>query len=166
LPLECRAWRGDYLRIMKSLAIAAISILASVQLCSADLFGKFIGTWNQNGTGAGTRITTVYKRYETKGMIATTTYVIPGIAKSVGVIRYYDNGKIKGDLRRDGTVQTKRIGTWSVSGQTLKAKMKVSARLGSVFTENVTSTLVTTNQIKTVSTSSNGVRSSSAMTRK
>lgn len=151
---------------MKSLAIAAISILASVQLCSADLFARFIGTWHQNNVEAGTKITTVYKRYETRGMIATTTFIIPGISKSIGVTRYYDNGKIKGDLRRDGTIQAKRSGTWTVSDQTLKAKTKVTARLVPVFTESVTNKLVSANRISTVSTTSNGVRSASTMTRK
>lgn len=151
---------------MKSLVIAAISILASVQLCSADLFGDFKGTWTQDGMEAGSKVTTVYKQLGKKGLIATTTIILPGVGKSVGVTRYLDNGNIKGELRRDGFVRSKLTGTWSVSGKSLKAKTKVSAPLIPTFTENVKTTLVSPNKIITVATSSTGARSSGAMSRK
>ena len=115
---------------------------------------------------SGTKIITVYKRFETKGLVATTTYVVPGMATSVGVTRYYDNGKIKGDLEREGIVQSTRSGTWLTSGNTLKAKMKVSVRLFQTFSENVTSTLVTNNRINTFTANSNGARYSGTMTRR
>ena len=151
---------------MKSLVIAAISILASVQLCSADLFRGFIGAWNQEGVGTGTKITTIFKRFENKGMMATTTYVFPGVDKSVNVTRYYDNGTVKGFLKRNGVVQSKHSGTWWIYGQSLKSRIKVSAPLYPTFVETIKSTPVGTNKISTVSTSSNGVRSSATLTRK
>ena len=150
---------------MKTLAIAAISIFASIQLCSADLFERFVGDWTQEGAVPGSKITTVYKRFERKGLISTTTIIIPGKDKGIGVTRYYDNGKIKGDLRRNGAVQSKLSGTWSVSGNSLKAKMKVSAPMVPIFTGTIKTTLVSANKINTVSISKNGARSSSIMIR-
>lgn len=152
---------------MKSLTLAAISILASVQLCSADLFGGFIGTWSQQGATPRTKITTVYKRFEKKGLIATTTVIIPGKSKGTGVMRYYDNGTVKGDLRRNRAVQSKFSGTWSISGRSLKTKMKVSAPLVPTFTGTIKTTLASNNnKINTVSISEDGARSSSVMIRK
>ena len=113
----------------------------------------------------GSKITTVYKRFEKKGLSSTTTIIIPGKDKGIGVTRYYDNGKIKGDLRRNGAVQSKLSGTWSVSGNSLKAKMKVSAPMVPIFTGIIKTTLVSTNKINTVSISKNGARSSSIMIR-
>ena len=151
---------------MKTLAIAAISIFASIQLCSADLFGRFVGTWTQEGVVPGSKITTVYKRFERKGLISTTTVIIPGEDKQIGVTRYYDNGKIKGDLKRNRAVQSKLSGTWSVSGNSLKAKMKVSAPMVPIFTGTIKTTLVSNSRIYTVSISENGARSSSILIRK
>ncbi len=151
---------------MKSLTLAAISILASVQLCRADLFGGFVGTWTQEGVVPSSKITTVYKRFERKGLISTTTVIIPGKDKEIGVTRYYDDGKIKGDLKRNGAVQSKLSGTWSVSGNSLKAKMKVSAPMVPIFTGTIKTTLVSANKISTLSISENGARSSSTMIRK
>ena len=150
---------------MKSLAIAAISLLASLQLCRADLFRNFIGTWGQEGVTPGSKITTVYARFEKKGLISTTTVIIPGKDNGIGVTRYYDNGKIKGDLRRNGAVQSKLSGTWSVSGNSLKARMKVSAPMVPIFTGFIKTTLVSDNKISTLSISENGARSSSIMIR-
>ena len=165
LQLEPRARLGKYLRHMKSLAIIAISIFASVQFCSADLFGDFRGTWTQNGSEAGSKITTIYKRLGKKGLIATTTIVLPGVGKSVDVTRYFDNGKIKGELRRDGFVRSTLTGTWSVVGNSLKAKTKVSAPLFPTFKENIKTTLSKTDKITTVATSSTGASSSAVMFR-
>ncbi len=151
---------------MKSLTFAAISILASVQLCSADLFGDFIGSWTQEGVGPGTKITTVYKRFEKKGLISTTTVVIPRKDKGIAVTRYYDNGTVKGDLRRNGAVESKLSGTWSIAGRSLKTKMKVSAPLVPMFTGTIKTTLVSNNKINTVSNSEDGARSASIMIRK
>ena len=151
---------------MKALTIAAISILASVQICSADLFQNFFGTWTQDGVAPGTKITTVYKRFEKKGLVATTTIVIPDQDKGVGVTRYYDNGKIKGDFKRNGAVQSKLSGTWSVSKMSLKANLKVSAPMVPVFTGVIKTTLVSNTKIKTVSVAEDGARSSSSLIRK
>ena len=151
---------------MKALTIAAISILASVQICSADLFQDFFGTWTQDGVTPGTKITTVYKRFEKKGLVATTTVVIPGQDKGIGVTRYYDNGKIKGDLKRNGAVQSKLSGTWAVSKRSLKANLKVSAPMVPIFTGTIKTTLVSNSRISTVSISEDGARSSSILVRK
>lgn len=150
---------------MKTLAIAAISIFASIQLCSADLFKNFIGTWTQEGVLPNSKITTVYKRFQRKGLISTTTVIIPGKDKEIGVTRYYDNGKIQGDLKRNRAVQSKLSGTWSVSGSSLKAKMKVSAPMVPIFKGTIRTTLVSNSKIFTVSMSENGARSSSIMMR-
>ncbi|MES2924942.1 MAG: hypothetical protein V4819_25530 [Verrucomicrobiota bacterium] len=152
-------------RSMKTLLIAAASILASVQLCSADLFGKFNGTWNQNGLEPGARITTVYKRFQEKGMVATSTIVFPGVAKSTSITKYYDSGRIKGEMRRNGIAISAVSGTWSVSGDTLKAQIKVSAPFIPTSRGEVKTTLVSANKIRTVTTSSEGVRNSATMTR-
>ena len=151
---------------MKTLILAAISILASVQLSSADLFGAFVGTWTQEGATPGSKVTTVYKRYQTRGLFSTTTVIIPGKDKQIGVTRYYDNGRVKGDLRRNGVVQSKLAGTWLISGRSLKTKLTVTAPMVPVFSGNIRSTLVGNSNINTVSISDNGARSMSTMIRK
>ena len=140
---------------MKTLIIA-IFLIASVQLCRADLFREMTGKWKLDGTDAGTKITSVYKRYQTKGLLATTTITIPGLAVGTAVTRYYDNGKVEGTIKRNGIVETTMSGTWRVYGKTLKGTVTVSGSWFPTYSQIDKATLVSANKINTLTTSEQG----------
>lgn len=135
---------------MKQHTVIFFTLFTSIQFCHADLFSGFFGKWKQNGLSSGTNITTVYKRIENKGMKATTTIVIPGLEKGIGITRYHDNGKLDGEIKRGGVVETKLTGTWRISGKSLKTKMKQSGDLFEPFSQTTTTTLVNQNKITSI----------------
>lgn len=151
---------------MKSLFIAAVSLLASVQFSSAGLFGSMVGTWTQLGTEPGSKVTTVYQRFDKTGLVATTTIILPDMKKSIGTTRYFADGRVTGKLQRDGAVRSTHSGTWSISRNTLNSRIKVVAPAFPSFIEKVRTTLVKLNKITVESTSSDGVRSAAILMRK
>jgi hypothetical protein len=140
---------------MKFLTIFTVSLLAFSQICKADLFNEMTGKWKQDGTDPGVKVTSVYKRYQKKGLIATTTIIIPGQAIGTAVTRYYDNGKVEGIIT-NGILETRIIGTWRVSGKTLKDNVTLSGSWFPTLTQNDTTTLVSANRINSITTSNQG----------
>ncbi|MES2477003.1 MAG: hypothetical protein V4640_14560 [Verrucomicrobiota bacterium] len=135
---------------MKNLTLAAVSLLLSAQLASANLLQDLVGKWTLNRTEPGVRISTVFKRVGNKGLVANSTTIVPGLGTAIGVTHYKANGTVTGNVKRDGTVQTTLSGTWRISGNQLIEKVKISSPLFGEIDQKTTVTLARPNKLKTV----------------
>lgn len=151
---------------MRLFSTTALVLAASVQLCSADLFDGFFGKWTTDGLSGGSKVTTVFKRYQKKGMVSNFTVVIPGQANGIGTTRYYDNGTVKGDFKRNGTVVTRLNGTWTVTGKTLKEKVTITGGPGLSVNQSTKVKLVNANKITTKVTQDGTAFPPGSLTRK
>jgi len=134
---------------MKLFSTTAIVLAASAQLCCADLFAGFFGKWTTDGLSGGNKVTTTFKRYQSKGMVSNFTVITPGLANGTGTTRYYDNGKVSGDFKRGGTVVTRLQGTWQVSGKTLTENITITGGPGMSVTQVSKVKLVNPNKVTT-----------------
>lgn len=135
---------------MKNLTLAAVSLLLSAQLASANLLQDLVGKWTLNRTEPGVRISTVFKRVGSKGLVANSTTIVPGLGNTIGVTNYKANGTVTGNVKRDGVVQTTLSGTWRISGNQLIEKVKLSSPLFGEIDQKTTVTLARPNKLKTV----------------
>ncbi|RYD46782.1 MAG: hypothetical protein EOP85_06760 [Verrucomicrobiaceae bacterium] len=150
---------------MKNLVLTAFTLVASVQISCAGLIDDLVGKWKVNNTKPGYSITTVFKKVGAKGLKASSTIVIPGLANATGVTNYKANGTVNGTVKRDGVVQVRLSGTWRVSGNTLIEDVKLtSPALPAGGTQKTKVKLVNANKLSTVSTV-NGSRTTGTLAR-
>jgi len=145
---------------MKTILLA---VLLSAIACQADVTDKLIGKWSgtatatSNGTAVSQKMTIVYKRYEGTGLHAVTTIQVSG-QKMIGISRYHKNGKVEGELKRNGAVVAVISGTWTATNKVLTTSVKAEGLFPS-FRSNSKSTLVAPDKINLSGSTSTGERS-------
>ncbi len=154
----------SYLSNMKYLTLCAVSLLVSVQICSADLLQDIVGKWTLNGTPRGTEITTVFKKSGQKGLKRTSTIIIPGLPESTGVTQYKANGTVRGKLKLGGILPNTYTGTWRIKGNKLIENVVISSPHLPDSRQNTKVTLTPSNKLKTVSVL-NGDRTTGTLSR-
>ena len=142
--------------------------IISIQVCCADVTSKLIGKWSgtatatSNGAAISQKISTVYKRYEGTGLSAVTTIQVSG-QRLIGTSRYHKNGKVEGDLKRNGSTVAVISGTWSATSKVLTANVKAEG-LFPTFRSNSRSMLVAPGKLSISGTTSTGERSVGSLT--
>lgn len=114
---------------MRKLLTIAVSLLASVQLSSADLIANLVGKWKSNNTGPNAELIVNFKRLGTKGFVYKSTLSIPGQPSTTGVISYQGNGTTRGTVNHGGLVATV-TGTWRITGNTFSETSVITSRIG------------------------------------
>jgi len=151
---------------MRHLATLAFCFLTSVQICSADLFSSLFGKWTLNEDVPDSSATAVYKRLEKKGLISTTTVVLPDSPKGILVLRYHDNGKLDGEAKSMGIVGATFSGTWQVDGKSLRTNMKISSPRFPTISQKTRTTLANPDKITYVVTAKDGSKTVNTYSRK
>jgi hypothetical protein len=158
------------LSFVKTLLLTTLAIASSVHFSTADVTSKLIGKWSgkttatTNGAAVVQDTTTVYKRYEKTGLIATTTIKANG-QKLVGIARYHRNGNVEGELKRDGAAIAFVSGRWSATSKTLSATVTYEG-LFDPFKSTSTVTLSSSKQLKITGSTSTGGRSVGSLKKK
>jgi hypothetical protein len=156
---------------MRTLAAVVVALISASAVGRAGVVDKLIGKWSGTastvvgGTTYKQKTTEVFKRFETTGLIVTTTTQVPGQDKFVGVVRYHKSGKIDGSGKASGFTST-ASGKWSVTATALKSTIKWKNAAATV-TVVTTETLQGKNKYQFVSTvTPGGVTTAGPLTRK
>jgi hypothetical protein len=142
--------------------IATILLAVATSPCRGDITTALIGTWTGSATSTtgGTKIKshgiTTYKRFQKKGLTATTRMVSQGYLFK-GVMTYRDSGNADGVLKQDGVAVGFYKGTWSATANTITLTVKASGLFPS-FRQTTKTTLVTKVKTSSVSRASNGLK--------
>lgn len=158
------------LHFMKTqIKVVSLAII-SIQVCCADVTSKLVGTWSgtatatSNGAAISQKTSTVYKRYEGTGLSAVTTIRVSG-QKLIGTSRYHKNGRVEGDLKRNGSTVAVISGTWSATPKVLITNVRAEG-LFPTFRSNSKITLVARGKLSVSGTTSTGERSVGSLTRR
>ncbi len=147
---------------MKKLLTIAISLLASVQLSSADLIANLVGKWKSNNAGPSAELIIDFKRLGKNGFVYKSTLSIPGQPNTTGVISYKGNGTTRGTVNHGGVVATV-TGTWRITGKTFTETSVITSLVGITNTTS-RSTLINPREIR-VNSVVNGTRSSGTLSK-
>ena len=118
---------------MKTISMIAVSLLASLQLSSADLIASLVGKWKSNNTGPNAELIVNFKRLGTKGFVYKSTLSIPGLPSTTGVVNYRGNGTTRGTVNHGGVSGTV-TGTWRIRGNTFTETSVITSRIGTTNT--------------------------------
>ena len=118
---------------MRNVLTIAVSLLASVQLSSADLIANLVGKWKSNDTGPNAELIVNFKRLGKKGFVYKSTLSSPGQPNTTGVVNYNGNGTTRGTVNHGGVTATV-TGTWRITGNTFSETSVITSRVGTTNT--------------------------------